>query len=320
MTAGERLVVLWRIEERCNLGCGFCGFSSELTRSRRATDADEIRRVIDLLAELRQPVLLSWLGGEPFLRRDLPELTRYAVSAGLSVSTTSNGTLLGSADLRRHVLDCYAELTLSVDGLPALHDRVRGLSGGFARVKAAARALVSERRELGRGPLLRVNSVLMRDNVRSFPELARELADWGIDEITLNQLGGAERPEFHAAHSLTPADVDHLFEALPSLRRELASSGVRLLGGAAYLLRLRASARAIELPVSDCRPGETFLFIDEAGRVSPCNAASGERGLPLAALTRPRDFQRLPEQFRALTARACGDCLSTRTFAKFDAA
>lgn len=322
---GERLVVLWRIEERCNLRCAFCGYASDLRRPRRATSEGEIRRLIALFAEVRRerrgPVLLSWFGGEPLLRDDLPELTREAVRAGLLVSTTTNGTTLGAAEARRHVLDCYTELTLSVDGLAPFHDRVRGAKGCFDRVEAAARALVRERRAVGRGPLLRVNCVLMRDNVRAFPELARALATWGIDEITINQLGGDERPEYHREHALRPDDADFLADTLPELRRELERSGVRLLGGPAYLGRISATARAERLAVADCRPGETFLFVDVLGRASPCSFTLEELAFPLARLGTGRQIGDLPGRFRASLGRAsppsCSDCMSTRTFAKF---
>lgn len=319
------MVILWRIEERCNLACAFCGYSKALERPRRSTPPAEVLRVIELLAGWRRAsgerVLLSWLGGEPFLRRDLPELTRHAVSRGLAVSTTTNGTTLGSPALRRHVLDCYAELTLSVDGLETFHDRVRGLPGSFALLRDGAHALVTERRTLGRGPLLRVNSVLMRDNARDFPALAREVASWGIDELSVNQLGGVERPEFHREHALGPNDVDFLEATWPELRAELARSGVRLLGGAAHLGRMRATARGTSLPIADCRPGERFLFLDEQGRISPCCFTSGELGVPVAAVS---DFAEVPARLRTARRerlpRACGDCMSTQTSAKFELA
>ena len=167
-------------------------------------------------------------------------------------------------------------------------------------------------------------AALFRQLVRAFPELARTLATWGIDEITVNQLGGEERPEFHRAHALQPDDADFLCESLPALRSELASSGVRLLGGREYLERIGASARGLRLPIEDCGPGETFLFVDELGRVSPCSFTRREVAVPLARLRAPRDFREIPARFRVLHGRAgtgaCKDCMSTRTFAKFGAA
>jgi radical SAM protein with 4Fe4S-binding SPASM domain len=317
------MVVLWRIATRCNFACAFCGFSRELERPRPETSAGEIRRVVALLAELRRRtgrrVLLSWLGGEPFLRRDLARLTRFAVRSGLDVSTTTNGSVLSSSSIRRHIVESYAELTLSLDGRADFHDAVRGAPGSFARVESGVRALVAERR---RGkPLIRIQSVLMRDNVRDFPALARLIATWGVDEISVNELGGVERPEFHARERLSPRDAEFLQAELPPLRAELSKQNVRLLGSAEYLARIRASALGLPLPVGDCAPGDDFVFIDETGRVSACSHAVGELAISLSELRSADDWLSLPARFRAERAkrrpRACGDCKATRSFGKF---
>jgi len=322
------MIVLWRIAEQCNLGCRFCRYSRErdLGRPRRAASAGEIRRVARLLGELRRAtgerVLLSWLGGEPFLRRDLAALTGFAaLECGLAVSATTNGTALGSPAIRRHILSCYAELTVSVDGQGGFHDRIRRWPGGFARLERSVRALAAERARAGQGPLLRTNTVLMRDNVRAFPALAEALAGWGVDEVCFNQLGGADRPVFHRLHHLTGGDADWLAHALPAVRAALAARGVRLLGGADYLARIRATAAGEPIAVAECRPGENFLFIDERGRVGPCSFTSANYGVPIEKIRCLAELRALPDRFRAARdqgrSSACGDCHSTQTFAKF---
>jgi AdoMet-dependent heme synthase len=320
------MVVLWRITELCNLGCVFCGYSRELLRERREADAREIRRFSSLLGEFQENtgegVLLSWLGGEPLLRADLTELTRHAVlGCGLRVSTTTNGSALASAPLRSHLIECYAELTLSVDGLGGLHDAVRGWPGGYARIRRAIGALLAERAERGRGPLIRVNTVLMHDNVRGYPALARELASLGVDELTFNQLGGVDRPEFFARARLSSEDAGWLSERLPELRLELAGQGARLLGGPEYADRIRATAAGTRLPVADCAPGGSFLFIDEQGLIGPCSFTIAQYGVPLAEIDGVSALRSLPERFAAARsarrARSCGDCHSTQIFAKF---
>lgn len=318
------MVILWRIFEGCNFSCAFCAFSREIERPRRRTDAAEVRRMIEIFAEFRRQrderVLLSWLGGEPFLRRDLPELTRLAASRGLAVSTTTNGSALGAARVREHVLADYAELTVSIDGLEDFHDAVRAAPGSFDAIKRALCRLVEER-GCRAEPLLRVNSVLMRDSVRSFPALALELASWGIDEISVNQLGGVDRPDFHRRQRLLPEDVSFIESELPRLREELCARGVRLLGGAEYWARMRASARGESLCVADCAPGERFLFIDEFGRISPCSFTPNELGFPITEILSVADFADVSRRFRLARAlgpaSACGDCKSTQIFAKF---
>ena len=49
----------------------------------------------------------------------------------------------------------------------------------------------------------------------------------------------------------------------------------------------------------DCAPGSRFLFVDEDGRVSPCNYAVPELGIPIASLTSWSDLGALGPRFTA---------------------
>ena len=249
------MIVVWRVTERCNLACGFCAYDRRVVRSRRDADPQAVRAFGSALAEYQRaaadPVLVSWLGGEPLLWSPLACLTTTFVHEfGLRVSATTNGTALASAEVRQHVLDCYSELTVSVDAVGEAHDRIRGWRGGFAQLRRVVPLLAAGRRR-NSGPRLRANVVLMRDNVAGFAELCLELATWGIDEITFNQLGGSDRPEFWVEHRLSPNDVDRLADDLPEIRRALASRGVTLRGGDHYIERIRSSAAGRRLPVRD---------------------------------------------------------------------
>ena len=91
-------------------------------------------------------VLVSWLGGEPLLWPPLQALTRrFRRVLGLEVGVTTNGTTLGSAAMRAHLLEDYAEVTISVDGLGAMHDELRRWPGGFAFLRRTVALLAAER-------------------------------------------------------------------------------------------------------------------------------------------------------------------------------
>ena len=112
---------------------------------------------------------------------------------------TTNGIPLASPQVRTNLLANFEQITISIDGLAALHDRVRG-QDRLVRTAADLRELATDEDTCGR-LLLRVNTVLMRDNIETFDEFCTEMADWGFHELTFNQLGGNERPEFFAAQS-----------------------------------------------------------------------------------------------------------------------
>jgi MoaA/NifB/PqqE/SkfB family radical SAM enzyme len=322
------MIVVWRVTQHCNLSCPFCGYDRRLQRSRRDADVETILRFGVVLADYQRAtgdrVLVSWMGGEPLLWAPLRELTeQFTRGFGVRISTTTNGTPLGSAAVREHILEHYTELTVSVDGIGAVHDDLRGWRGGFTHLRRAIPKLVTERQGRGGGPLVRVNVVLMRDTIGDFEALCATLADWGIDEITFNQLGGDDRPEFLPAHRLLPSHAEWLATNIPRLRESLAQRGVRLGGETRYLRRIVATASGLRIPVADCGPGERFLFIDEQGYVAPCSFTTDRFGLPLHELDTWEQLERLPRRYSAMRAAsrapACDDCHSTNVFEKFHA-
>ncbi|WP_025035749.1 radical SAM protein [Bradyrhizobium sp. DOA9] len=322
------MIVVWRVVDSCNLACGFCAYDKRLGFPRsQAAPADVLRFAAVLAehqAETGDRVLLSWLGGEPLRWQQLQALTHAVRGLGLEVSATTNGTTLGSPALRQHLCETYKELTISVDGFAAFHDPSRGWAGGFEKLRRWVPQLKTEAHALGSKLKLRANVVLMRQNVRDFAALCEELTDWGIVEITYNQLGGRDRPEFYPQHRLTRADVDALEQALPAIRKNLAARGAMLVGGEQYLARIRASTLGERMPVANCDPGESFLFIDEKGQVSPCSFTTEDYGIDIGSLRSAADLAALPGRFRLLQqaarSRQCDDCLSTQVCGKFNAA
>ena len=320
------MVVVWQVTERCNLACPFCGFDRNLPGKRLEADPEKIHALGFHLAqyqrETSQDVLVSWLGGEPLLWKPLQEIsTRYSAGLGLRLATTTNGTTLGSAAVRRHLQENYAELTVSVDAPGAAHDRMRGSVGLYAELEKNVRALADESRVSGSALRLRANVVLMRQTLGAFEQLCDELSEWGITEISFNQLGGNDRPEFYPAHRLQPEDVATLEDSLAGWREKLARKGVRLLGSTGYIRRMTASSRNERVPVYDCQPGRDFLFVDVRGRIAPCSFTGESCGVPIDEIKSSDDLNRLTGRFSSTIAKrrpaACDDCLSTRVFEKF---
>jgi MoaA/NifB/PqqE/SkfB family radical SAM enzyme len=322
------MIVLWRITTHCNLACGFCAYDRRLPIARHEADLSHVARFGHILGNYQQltneRVLLSWLGGEPLLWQPVFALSKTLRAVHqIDISATTNGSTLHLPQVVAAIVASFSELTVSVDGLAAFHDQSRGSAGAWLRLRAALENLVHARDDAATPLKLRANIVLMRDNLAQFAALCRELADWQIDEITFNQLGGRDRPEFFPAHRLRPQDVQALQSMLPALRAELLQRGVRLCGSDAYLTRLEATAAERELAIADCAPGERFLFIDEASRVSPCSFTGDTYGVSLDSILDAKDLLALPSRFRAARdaerATVCGDCPSNHVFAKFAA-
>ena len=327
----ERLVVVWRITQACDLGCDYCGYSRALKQRRAQADPRAVlawgRVLSEYAARAGRDVLVSWLGGEPLSWSPLLDVSRaFRQDYGLSLSVTTNGTALSSEHVRQRLIADFAEVTVSLDGPPAMHDRLRQSPGLHRRLRDNIGRLRDLIRREGSGPRLRLNTVLMRDNVYEFEALCQTAAAWGIEALTFNGLGGRDRPDFYPEHRLLPEQVAWLRQALPGIRERAAAQGLTICGSERYLDRVAASAAGRALPVSAepgnaCRVGVSFLFVDEQGRVSPCSYTSEVYGRTLAELGTPKAVSSLPERWalerQRQPAAACADCPSTQVFGKF---
>lgn len=321
----KRLVVVWRVTTRCNLSCGFCAYDRRLPFPRVDVSLADFDRFTMLLSQFasgeERAVHLSFLGGEPLLWRPLGEREASLAELGLSLGATTNGTRLADPAMRARLLRHYDEVTVSLDAAGPLHDELRGWPTGFDQLTGALKRLLSERRAVGSALRVRINSVLMRRTLPEFERLCDVCAELGIDELTFNQLGGADRPEYYAEQSLDLKDVERLAELLPHLQQRLHRAGVLLRSGPEYMERLRSSAQGRALPVSDCRPGDEFWFIDERGRVGPCSFTLAEYCTNVAELGSVADLLALPNTFRqkreSRRAVPCADCPSTQVFSKW---
>ena len=320
--SGERLVVVWRVTTRCNLSCGFCAYDRRLSIPRSEIDEPAARRVALCLAahsaHTGRRVHLSLLGGEPLLWRPLANVAADFAELGLSLGITTNGTALSAASAQQLLLEHFDEVTVSVDGLAETHDRLRGWVGGFAQLERSLRTLAEAKKARGRGPVLRVNTVLMRDNVAGLAELGRMLADWGVEELTFNRLGERDRPEFFEQHRLGPGALERLARLLPALRVELAQRGLQLRGSDGYVRRLLELERGLPTGGSLCDPGAEFLFLDERGRFAPCSFTLDDLGEPWP--NNQRGLAGLSKRFllqQSAGAVACRDCRSTQVAGKF---
>lgn len=313
------LVVIWRLTEACDLACPYCRYSRELTWPRTAWTAEAVlafgRALADYAEQSGRRALVSWLGGEPLLWPHLDTVSRILHGWGLQLGVTTNGTRLDRPAVRALLAECYAQLTVSVDGVADRHDALRGRGGLWETLQAGVRHL----RARAPGLWVRANTVLTRASLPGFADLCAALADWGVNEVTFNALGGRERGgAFFTANHLRPADVAALQALLPAVRQAVAP--MRVAGTPAYLRRLEKTALGLAWPVADCAPGAELWFVDECGRVAPCSFTGAVYGVPVTELT-PAAMSHLPARWSAMRAErgapACADCQATHVFGKF---
>ena len=211
--------VILFVTSTCNLRCGFCCYAEHLNTSDDIPLADLL--TISRTAPRFRALLIS--GGEPFLRRDLPEImSAFVANNGVeSISIPTNGWYGDrSVEATRAFVtanpDTVLSVTFSVDGFAPLHDRVRGRPGTFDRLCRTIR-LMEPLREISRNLRLRVNTVVTSENI----DEVRALIDWF--HATFDVL---DEHALEVVRDLTAVGADHE----STERRQLADRYVDLVG------------------------------------------------------------------------------------------
>jgi len=252
------VTVNWGITARCNFVCSHC--FSRLDPSPELT-AGEARRVVDILAE-NGVMFLNYGTGEPLLRGDLFELTRYAVGKGLKVTMNSNGSLIDPVTARRIREAGFHSAGISIDSaVAATHDAFRRMPGSFDKAVRAARLLRAE------GVPLTVSSVICKVNHRDFPalvSLAKELGAHTIDlhNFKCSGVGGLNKE----ALDLSPEEWRDFYAAAVPLRD--AEKGIEIAFDDPILSLLGAEGQGKLVAGSVC--GKLSLYVKPDGEITPC--------------------------------------------------
>ena len=177
----DRLREIWlHVTDRCNLACRHCLVSSGPQRED-GVSADALRGYIKQACDLgADTVYLT--GGEPLLRRDLPELLReIVVSFGATAVVMTNGTLLDE-ELAGRLAALPQErlyLQVSLDGSSAeLNDALRS-AGSFAGAVRGIRHAVAS------GLNVTVATVALKRNLHDLTVIAELIGGLSVKQLHL---------------------------------------------------------------------------------------------------------------------------------------
>lgn len=182
----KKPVVVWNMTRRCNLKCVHCYAQAKDVEFENELSTGEGKALIDDLANFGSPVIL-FSGGEPTLRKDLPELAAYAREKGMRAVISTNGTLI-DRDMAKKLKDVgLSYVGVSLDGIRETNDRFRGMKGAF---DAALRGLHNCQEE---GIKVGLRFTINKQNVRDIPAIFDLLEEDKIPRICFYHLVYAGR-------------------------------------------------------------------------------------------------------------------------------
>ncbi len=161
------------ITNACNFKCRSCNIWRNKKKS--VVSMPHYKSIIDDLSSLGT-FYFSISGGEPLLIADLEERVSYAKSKIPYVHFVSNGYLLDAARAKSIAATGVDEVSISIDGIGATHDRIRGQKGAFDHAVQAVKNL----RAFAPRVQVVVNSILSPDTVDDLYKVVALTKELGV--------------------------------------------------------------------------------------------------------------------------------------------
>jgi MoaA/NifB/PqqE/SkfB family radical SAM enzyme len=258
LSARKRPVLVhFEVTLRCNAACGFCDYWKTEPKARAA----ELKSFADA-ARFFNPMLVTFTGGEPTLRRDLENIVAevdHAIRLKYVTLITHGGML--TADRAASLWDAgIHQFNISLDYLDERHDAARGIPGLTAKIMAAIPAMRA------RGiDNIRFNTVIKNDNLDQLVPIVRRARELGVGvnfSVYTDAKNGNRTYVLGDMPGTELADVVRELLALKEERRGVITNSDY------YLEQIPRYARG-ELR-EPCRSGIRTIHIDPSGHVKRC--------------------------------------------------
>jgi 12,18-didecarboxysiroheme deacetylase len=214
----KKPVVVWNMTRRCNLKCVHCYAQAKDIEFENELSTEEGKALIDDLASFGSPVIL-FSGGEPTLRKDLPELAAYAREKGMRAVISTNGTLI-DRDMAKKLKEVgLSYVGVSLDGIRQTNDKFRGVKGAF---DAALRGLHNCQEE---GIKVGLRFTVNKQNVRDIPAIFDLLEEENIPRICFYHLVYAGRGSKMVKEDLSLEESRQAVDLILERTRKLHEKG-----------------------------------------------------------------------------------------------
>jgi MoaA/NifB/PqqE/SkfB family radical SAM enzyme len=276
------LDVICEISYLCNLECPTC-FRWTSKPDEHELTAEQWKSVLAKLRAWLGTFNLTFTGGEPFLRKDILEIFKYASENGIVTQVVSNGSFIDKVLAARIIESGLDSLTLSLNSMvPEIHNKTRGTSGAFDEVMTAIDNLQDRK-----GMRLSLSTTVVKDGINGLIdviEFAKAKGIYGVNFQPImpatilpvfNKDGEAKKSSVGTPYRDLLKDkdnvrIDAVFDRLLSMKDQ----GYPILNSADHM---REIAKYLKDPTNPeilekvCKVGVKNFNIDPFGNVRLCS-------------------------------------------------
>lgn len=269
MTYQRKSYAVWEITLKCNLVCSHCGSRAGHERTKELS-TEEALNLVKQMAEVGIKEV-TLIGGEAFLRPDWLEIAKAINEAGMLCGMTTGGYGISLETAQKMKEAGIRTVSVSIDGLEATHDHLRGRKGSW---KYAFKTM-SHLREVGIS--FGCNTQINRLSAPEFPRIYECIRDagaraWQI-QLTVPMGNAADNADI----LLQPHELLDIYPMLARVARRAYQEGVQLQAGnnigyyGPYERLLRGRGNEHEFSFwQGCGAGLSTLGIEADGAIKGC--------------------------------------------------
>ncbi len=289
------------ITELCNSRCITCNAWKNKKEDQLSTVA-----WVDILRQIRQTGVSSveFVGGEPLLRRDLPELASEAKRLGFStILVSSNGFLLDRNHINNLIQHGVNSFHISIDGMRDIYKFVRGVDW-FDKVVNAVQ-VISERKI----PLL-ILTTLVRQNIAELETIVSMAERYGFlwfANILENMKFLFKGIDINNIQIIESDDIVRVLETLNKIRAAHPRTCILREEDVKYIKDyLEDTNRESRVP---CPLGFNEIYFDARGNVYPgCMSLQPAGNAIQTPLLKIIDSSTMRSRLKAMLLRKCPGC------------
>jgi len=267
------IYAVWELTLACDLACRHCGSRAGKARPDELS-TDECLDLVRQLAELGVKEV-SLIGGEAYLRDDWILVIEAIRRHGMLANLTTGGRGMTPERARAAYAAGLRDASISLDGLEATHDRLRGVPGSFRSALAAMENLRAA------GVTINNNTQVNRLTMPDLPELLELMIErgsraWQI-QLTVPMGRVVDEPDI----LLQPYDLLDLFPIIPRLKARADQAGFFIWrGNSLGYFGPYESLISSWMPDSHgtgCGAGRTIMGIEANGIIKGCPSLTTDK-------------------------------------------
>lgn len=283
---GNPITLTYSVTAACQSKCKTCNiglkYQEDPKRKERDLKLDEIEKIFKSLGHI---YFFNLSGGEPFLRKDLPEIIRLAcqhlkpkiihIPTNAITSERIRDLTIKSLEIINSV-NSNIPFTVkpSIDGIGKNHDEIRGVKGNFKRLEKTISYLKEVEKEYPNFHL-ELGTVISNFNIDQLSEIEDYVHSLGVQSYR-NEIAEQRTEFFNLNNHITPDAKTY-----ERLIRQFSTKIRQNVGNKRQLAKVTESLRLVyyhlvvrilreQRQVIPCYAGISNVHINYDGEVWPC--------------------------------------------------